>query len=653
VSLVSALQACAAGLGSVFAWPELGFLFVGVLTGAMVGILPGLGGAATLALVLPFSLDLPATQMFALLIGIAAVTSTTGDLTSILVGIPGESTSAATVVDGHPMAVRGQAGRAIAASLVSSLAGSIVGALTLALTIPVALGLARSVGSPELFMLALLGVSFIGALSTSSRLKGLATGGLGLMLATIGLDRIGATERFTFGQLFLWDGLGVIPVALGLLAIPEIVEMATGRGTAPAAAAVGSGLSAGVADARRLWRLVLQSSVIGTILGLIPGVGAGVSQWVAYGYAARRGTAGTGFGEGAVEGVIAPSAANNATLGASLVPALALGVPGGLMSTVLLGALIMKGLVPGPGMLLPAAEGGQLTLVFALVWLIVVANLVAVALTYLSSDWLTRITLVPGARLAPFLLLLTFIGAFTERQAITDLLITAVMGALGLVLVHFKWPRTPLLLGIVLGPLAENRLFLSIDAYGGQWLTRPGVLALAALIAAGVAFPLRRAGPRLPPARRDVGGRPTSFLSEAIFELGLVVALGAAFVTAISYPQNAGFAPRLIAAATIALLVAAFVGDLRGRTRKKRPAAPPVLTGVSLMTVAWIPVYLLLIWGLGFVTGGPLAVFGYLVVVGRERLPRAAALAGGTWVFLYVVLSRLLEVVFPSGALLT
>jgi TctA family transporter len=630
----SAFQACAAGLGAVFAWPELGFLVVGVLTGAMVGILPGLGGAATLALVLPFSLDLPATQMFALLIGIAAVTSTTGDLTSILVGIPGESTSTATVVDGHPMAVRGEAGRAIAASLVSSLAGSIVGALTLALTVPLALGLARAVGSPELFMLALLGISFIGALSTSSRLKGLATGGLGLMLATIGFDRIGATPRFTFGQLFLWDGVGVIPVALGLLAIPEVVEMAARRGASPdGPRTAGSGLSAGVSDARRLWRLVLQSSVIGTFLGLIPGVGAGVSQWVAYGYAARRYRTATGFGEGAVEGVIAPSAANNASLGASLVPALALGVPGGLMSAVLIGALLMKGLVPGPTMLLPVTEGGQLTLVFAFVWLIVVANVVAVALTYLSSDWLTRIALIPGARLSPFLLLLIFVGAFTERQAIADLLITAVMGALGLVLVHFKWPRAPLLLGLVLGPLAENRLFLSIDAYGTQWLTRPGVLALAAMIAAGVAFPLRNGKPRQPsrPEPTDGQGRRRPLLGEAM---------------------AARLAPHAIAAATIALVVAAFAYDIRGGSRPSRPAARLLLAGASLATSAWVPVYLLFIWGLGFVVGGPLAVFGYLVFVSRERLPRAALLAGGTWVFLYVVLSRLLQVAFPSGSFL-
>jgi hypothetical protein len=352
--------------------------------------------------------------------------------------------------------------------------------------------------------------------------------------------------------------------------------------------------------------------------------------------------------------VIAPSAANNASLGASLVPALALGVPGGLMSAVLIGALLMKGLVPGPTMLLPVTEGGQLTLVFAFVWLIVVANVVAVALTYLSSDWLTRIALIPGARLSPFLLLLIFVGAFTERQAIADLLITAVMGALGLVLVHFKWPRAPLLLGLVLGPLAENRLFLSIDAYGTQWLTRPGVLALAAMIAAGVAFPLRNGKPRQPsrPEPTDGQGRRRPLLGEAMFELLLVVVLAAAFVAANSYPPAARLAPHAIAAATIALVVAAFAYDIRGGTRPRRPAARLLLAGASLATSAWVPVYLLFIWGLGFVVGGPLAVFGYLVFVSRERLPRAALLAGGTWVFLYVVLSRLLQVAFPSGSFL-
>jgi putative tricarboxylic transport membrane protein len=647
VELISIWQASIAGLGQVFAWPEIGLLAAGVMIGAVVGILPGLGGSATLAMLLPFTLGLPPTQSFALLIGVAAVVATTGDLTAILVGIPGEAISAATVMDGHPMATRGEGARAIGASLVSSLAGSIFGAVTLALTIPLALVLARSIGSPELFMLALLGISYVAPISGSSRLKGLAAGGLGLLLATIGLDPLGATPRFTLGQLSLWDGIGPIPVALGLFAIPEIVELAARHTSAVASASpIGKGrLSDGIRDGVRLWRLVLQSSAIGTALGLLPGVGASVSQWMAYGQAARRTPEDVSFGRGAIEGVIAPSAANNATLGGSLVPTLALGIPGGLLSALLLSALIMKGLVPGPAMLVPEARGGHLTLVFMLMWLLVVANIFAVALACVSTDLLVRITQVSAARLVPFLLLLTFVGAFAERQATGDLLVTCAMGALGLGLVRYGWPRAPVLMGLVLGPLAESRLFLSIDAFGSAWLWRPGVLVIGALIAAGLAMKPRVHPPSTPAP--DTRGAP---LEEPIFAGIIIVFVAVAFAAAGSYSPRAALLPRAAAVVTIGLLVAAFMFDPRLRGAWHRHRLPSLRS--ANVVVCWIPIFLFLIWALGFVAGAPLAVLGYHLLAGRQR-PAFAVLSGfATCACLYVVFYRLFRVPFPPGALL-
>lgn len=652
MTFADALHACFSGFGSIFVWPEFGLLVAGVILGAMVGILPGLGGAATLAILLPFSVGLPPTQAFALLMGVAAVTATTGDLTSILVGIPGEAISAATMVDGHPMAVRGEGARAIGASLFSSLAGSIVGAVTLAATIPFALVAARSIGSPEFFMLSLLGIGFMASLSGSSTLKGLAIGGLGLMIATIGMDRVGAIPRFTFGQLFLWDGVGAIPVSLGLFAIPEIVHLVANQAAVSTDVATVRGrLRDGILDVRRLWPLVLQSSAIGTLLGLLPGVGAGVSQWVAYGHAARRGAEHHEFGQGAIEGVIAPSAANNATLGGSLVPALAFGIPGGLMSAMLISALIVKGLVPGPEMLTPEAQGGHLTLVFALVWLIVLANVIAVALACLSTGLLVRITRIRAARIVPFLLLLTFIGAFTERQVIADLLVTVVMGALGLALVRYGWPRAPLLLGVVLGPLAENRLFLSVDAYGSQWLLRPGVLLIAALMLA--AFVLPRRAHRWK-RQQDVPSPPrvaksSSFNGEHVFILLLAALLGAAVVVAASYPPRAALAPRLVAVATLTLLFAAVASD-RLKTGRSEPTVSLPFTTPSIVTMVWIPIFLVVLWGFGFVAGAPVVVLGYLLVTGRERPVRAVVLAVVTGVAVYGLLFRLLYVPFPPGA---
>ena len=248
------------------------FLVVGVLLGCLVGILPGLGGATTIALLIPFILPLGPQQAIALLIGVAAVTATTGDVTSILFGIPGEATSAATVVDGHPMAQQGEADRAIGAALGSSLVGSIFGGLVLAAFIPLAGPFLRSFGSPELFMAAVLGVSFVVPVSGGSRMKGLIAGGLGLSLAMIGLDPSGAAPRFTAGRLFLWDGIGLIPTALGLFAIPEIVRLgATRAAGSPVPAIEGiRGMFAGLASVVTHWRLVLRCSVIGAGVGLLP-----------------------------------------------------------------------------------------------------------------------------------------------------------------------------------------------------------------------------------------------------------------------------------------------------------------------------------------------------------------------------------------------
>ena len=247
----------------------LGFLVVGVLLGCLVGILPGLGGATTIALLIPFILPLESHEAIALLIGVAAITATTGDVTSILFGIPGEATSAATVVDGHPMALRGDAERAVGVALGSSLLGSIFGGLVLAASIPFAGRLFRSFASPELFMAAILGVTFVVPVSGGARLKGLIAGGLGLSLAMVGLDPAGATPRFTGGALFLWDGIGLIPTALGLFAIPEIVKLGAATpalGRLPKLEGA-RGMLKGLVAVFSHWRLVLRCSAIGAGVG--------------------------------------------------------------------------------------------------------------------------------------------------------------------------------------------------------------------------------------------------------------------------------------------------------------------------------------------------------------------------------------------------
>src|ERR687897_2941860 len=289
------------------------YMMLGMAIGFAVGILPGLGGATTLALMLPFIYNMEPVTAFAFLLGSNAVTATTGDITSVLFGVPGEGITAATIVDGHPMAKNGEAGRALGAALMSSLVGAVFGAFMLALAIPIVAPLVLSIGSAEFFMLALLGITFIASLSGENVPKGLVAGGLGLVLAMVGLDPIESVPRFTLegvlgedNALFLWDGVSLIAVTVGLFAIPEIVDLAV-KGTSIAGDKTPTklgGVMEGVKDTFRHWKLVLRCSAMGAYIGVIPGMGGAVSQWLAYAHAVQSSPDKERFGRGDVRGVL-------------------------------------------------------------------------------------------------------------------------------------------------------------------------------------------------------------------------------------------------------------------------------------------------------------------------------------------------------------
>ncbi|MGH7828932.1 MAG: tripartite tricarboxylate transporter permease, partial [Candidatus Binatia bacterium] len=352
------------------------FMLVGIFIGFWVGILPGLGGAATLALMLPFIYQMEPVVAFAFLLGSNAVTATTGDITSILFGVPGEGTTAATVVDGHPMAKKGEAGRALGAALMSSLIGAVFGAFALALAIPIVRPLVLSIASPEFFMLAILGITFVASLSGGNLAKGLTAGGFGLVLAMVGLDPIDSVPRYTFEpilgeelSLFFWDPISLVAVTVGLFAIPEIIDLSV-QGSSIAREQIGKigGVMQGIKDTFHHWWLVIRCSALGAYIGVLPGLGGATAQWVAYAHAVQSSPDKERFGKGAVEGVLGPGAANNSKEGGSLVPTIAFGVPGSVSMAILLGAFIIQGITPGPDMLDPAKH---LTLTFSFVWMIV------------------------------------------------------------------------------------------------------------------------------------------------------------------------------------------------------------------------------------------------------------------------------------------
>jgi TctA family transporter len=491
------LEALWEGLLLVLQWKAFGFMLLGVGLGFWVGLLPGLGGATTLALMLPFIYTMQPVEAFAFLLGMHAVVATTGDITSVLFGVPGEATSAATVVDGYAMTKKGEAGRALGAALASSLVGAIVGAVALAAAIPIVRPLVLTFGSPELFMLAIVGLAFIASLSaqgTRGMLRGFLAGGLGLLLATVGQDPQAGVARFTFDTLYLWQGLDLVPVLVGIFAIPEIIDLFV-RGNSIGGNAppgnVAKGAWEGVKDTYRHFWLTIRCSLIGTFIGVMPGLGGSVAQWMAYGHAvqsAKTPEEREQFGRGDVRGVLGPGAANNSKEGGSLIPTIAFGVPGSTSMAILLGGFLLLGLVPGPDMLTK-----HLAVTYSMVWTIVLANVITVAVCFLFLDRMASVTEVKGHRLIPAILVLVFIGSYTSNSHYGDLLVTLVFGGVGYLMVRAGWPRSPFVLGLVLGKIAENYLYISVARYEAAWLTRPVVLVLIAVAVAVILYPFFQA----------------------------------------------------------------------------------------------------------------------------------------------------------------
>ncbi len=662
------LTALFSGLLQVFNWSTFSLMMVGIAVGFVVGILPGLGGPTALALMLPFVFKMSAVEAFAFLLGMTAVTATTGDITSVLFGVPGEPTTASTIVDGHAMARNGEAGRALGAVLMSSLVGAVFAGVALGAAVPVIRPLVLSFGSPEFFMLAILGISFVAALSGEDPLKGIIAGGIGLMLATIGLDPISGIQRYTFGQLFLWDGIGLVPITIGFYAIPETIELAV-LGSSIANKEVGSlgGVLEGVKDTFRHFWLVMRCSGLGTAIAIIPGMGAATTQWLAYAHAVQSSPNKERFGKGDVRGVLGPGAANNSTLGGSLITTIAFGVPASVVMAILLGAFIIQGIVPGPDMLLPPPKG-KLDLTFSFVWVIIISNVITVAICFLFLKPLAKVTQVRGGIIIPIILILIYLGAFAEKNAFEDMIIVLFFGALGWIMEKLAWPRPPVLLGLVLGPLSENRLFLSTDNYGLAWLHRPSVILIFALTLFGIFYPMikERRQARIKAASDSETEatlpRAIHFGPAAWFTLAVIVLLSLALWQSRNFGFRAGLFPWVIATPTIVLACLQLARDIAGKPRAtvamigemtEVEVAPEVARQRTIEIIAWTVGFFLAIWLLGFTYAVPLTILLYLKIAGKERWWMTALVTFFSWLFYWSLFELMLNVPFPEGLLIT
>jgi TctA family transporter len=478
------LDAAWEGLLLVFAWPNILYPLAGTLLAMAFSLLPGISGVTLMALAIPLTLHwepVPVLLLFGALVGGATFM---GSATAILLNIPGTAPNAATMFDGYPMARAGRARTALGCSAAASALGSTFGVLVLVILLPLMTVLVPLLGPPEYLMLAVWGLAAIATVIRASVGKGLVMAGLGLLISFVGFDPRTAELRYTFGTLYLQDGLHLVPVFLGIFAMAEVIDLiVSGRTTISGATRpdqLGGSALEGVRAVFRHFGLFIRSSLIGTTVGAIPGLGGTAAAFVAYGEAVRSSGPDARFGRGDIRGVLAPEAANDAKDGGSLMPTLVFGIPGSAGTAMLLGVLVLHGIRPGERLV-----SSDLSLAFVLIWSLFLSNWFSSIVGLSSVNTLSRITVVRTARLAPLILILSVVGAFAYRGRSADVWVAFVFGLLGYAMKKYGWPRVAFIIALVLGSLFELNLHLTMrlqELDRIQLWARPGFLLLAAML---------------------------------------------------------------------------------------------------------------------------------------------------------------------------
>ena len=582
------IEALISGLGLIFQWEVLAYFGLGCVIGVWMGAIPGLGGAIGLVLLLPFTFSMEPVSAFALLLASWASTSTSGAITSVLMGIPATAASQATVLDGYPLAKRGESARALGAAFTSSAIGGVFGAAALGVSLPLILPIILAFESPETFMLGVLGLAMVGSLAGRSIMKGIAAAMFGLMLSMVGFPQSQAIPRYTFDTLYLLDSLPLIPVLLGLFAIPEIMELAIKN---VSIAQTGSskksraGLMQGINDALRNWWLVIRCSIIGAYIGMLPGLGASIVGWVTYGHAMQSAKDQSQFGQGDIRGVLAPEAANNALRGGALIPTLTMGIPGSVGTAVLMGALIMLGLRPGPSML-----SENLDMTFSFVWMIAFASVIATVILLFTVEQVAKVALLPGHLVVPGVLLFVYMGAWLGGSSLGDWISCTAFGVLGFAMKRGGWPRPPVILALVLGSILEGYFQISMRVHQGiGWMTRPIVLVLIVVIIITLIFAARGIARQKKSAKPAAGeGSARNHALSLLLSTGLCVLFIWAGVTSLQWPPPVRQPPLLVAipGAVLAFIVA--VRDLiELLAEKKKEGSWPLILRKSYEE-AWL-----------------------------------------------------------------
>lgn len=642
-------------------------MLAGVAVGTFTAITPqGLGTPLMYALFLSVVTQWEPIVAIAFLIGMDAVSSTCSAYLPVLFGIPGGAGSQATVLDGYPMGRSGQARRALGAAFTAGLLGSLVGTFTLAVAIPVARVIILALGSPELFVVSLWGVSMVSLLAGPRPIKGLISGALGLVLAGVGMQGQSGVLRFVGDQPYLLEGLPITVITLALFGVASSLEIALTRvGVERAPAPLTGSLLEGIWDAfRNLW-LVVRCSFVGVWVGIVPGLGAQVVDWLSYGHAAQtcKGASET-FGKGDVRGVIAPESSNDAKDGGTLIPTLTLGVPGSLVSALFLFALTTMGFSPGPYMVERHAD-----IIYSIVWVLGIASIIGAVLGLVFTNQFAKLAELRYSLIVPSILGFVFIGALNANRSPLDLLMVVSFGVFGYLMKRFAYPRPPLILGIILGPIIEKYLYISTARYGFDWLGRPLVMVLLVLVITTLTLTLwsrrkkRAVQDNVEETEPSKGSVPSWLSWETLFAFGFLVLFLLVISIGWQWPLIAKLMPVYVAAIPgVLLALTQLFRSITGRENvgggvemdetSTGDLAPRVELIRTLSFFGWFAGGAVAIWLLGIVIALPSFVFLYCLVEGRERLWISLFMAALAVMLLWGLFEGVFNVLWPNGLLL-
>ncbi len=456
----------AIGLTNVLTFTNLTAIIVGTALGLFVGAMPGLSATMAIAILLPLTFNMPPATGLSMLASLYMGAMYGGSIAAILINTPGTPAAAATVLDGYPMAQQGRAGKALGISLFASLVGGLLSSIALLTIAPILGGVALQFGPVELFAVAVLGITIIGSLSQGSAIKGLLSGVVGLLLATIGMDPITGSARFTFGILNLYSGVSFTVALIGLFSIPQAIRLIEKDEKAQAVInSFKDKMLPTLAEIKQIGVTVIRSSFIGIFTGIIPGTGGDTACWFGYNEAKRFSKNRDNFGKGDIEGVAASEAANNAVVGGALIPTLTLGIPGSSATAIIMGALMVHGIMPGPTLMTEYAD-----VTYTLIWALLISNFAMFLEGLLFTKAAIHVTRVPNKVLAPIIIILCVIGAFAINNSFFDVYMMLIFGLLGYFMDKIGMPTAPMVVGLILGQMLNVSLHQSLMISGGSWL---------------------------------------------------------------------------------------------------------------------------------------------------------------------------------------